>query len=57
MTPSEVKTVWSSIEQQLAGVGEMDRVVEQAVEELLNLVERLIRLLIQQVQISALVCS
>ena len=42
MAPSEVKAVLSRIEQQLAGVSGMDPVVEQAVEELLNLVERLV---------------
>ncbi|TFH29573.1 MAG: hypothetical protein E4H00_06700 [Myxococcales bacterium] len=41
MAPSEVETVLSRIEQQLAGVGVLDPVVEQAIEELLNLVERL----------------
>jgi len=33
--------VLSRIEQQLAGLGDLDRVVEQAIEELLNLVEAL----------------
>ena len=42
MAPSEVQAVLSRIEQQLAGVGGLDPVVEQAVEELLNLVERLV---------------
>ena len=53
MSPSEVQTVLSKIEQQLAGVGELDPVVAQAVEELLNLVERLVagqQALAQEVQ-------
>jgi hypothetical protein len=41
MAPSEVEAVLSRIEQQLAGVVVLDPVVEQAIEELLNLVERL----------------
>ena len=41
MTASEVEAVLSRIEQQLAGVGALDPVVEQAVEELLNVIERL----------------
>ena len=53
MSPSEVQAVLSKIEQQLAGVGGLDPVVEQAVEELLNLVERLVsgqQALAQEVQ-------
>lgn len=42
MDRSEVQSVLSRIEQQLAGVGTLDAVVAQAVEELLNLVERLV---------------
>jgi hypothetical protein len=42
MAPSEVQAVLSRIEQQLAGVGGLDPVVEEAFEELLNLVERLV---------------
>lgn len=42
MDLSEVQAVLSRIEQQLAGVGTLDAVVAQAVEELLNLVERLV---------------
>jgi carbonic anhydrase len=42
MDRSEVQAVLSRIEQQLAGVGGLDAVVAQAVEELLNLVERLV---------------
>ena len=41
MVPSEVQAVLSKIEQQLDGVGVLDPVVEQAVEELLNVVEAL----------------
>ena len=41
MAPSEVQTVLSRIEQQLDGAGILDPVVEQAVEELLNVVEAL----------------
>ncbi len=49
----EVQAVLSRIEQQLAGVGVLEAVVEQAVEELLNLVERLVsgqQALTQEVQ-------
>ena len=42
MDLSEVQAVLSRIEQQLAGVGTLDAVVAQAVEELLNLVEQLV---------------
>ena len=41
MDRSEVQGVLSRIEQQLAGLGDLDLVVEQAIEELLNLVEAL----------------
>jgi len=41
MSPSEVQAVLSRIEQQLAGVGELDSVVAESVEELLNVVESL----------------
>ncbi len=41
MAPSEVQSVLSRIDQHLAGVGTLDPVVEQAVEELLNVVEAL----------------
>ena len=41
MDLSEVQAVLARIERQLAGVGVLEPVVEQAVEELLNLVERL----------------
>ena len=41
MAPSEVQVVLSRIDEQLAGVGGLDPVVAEAVEELLNLVERL----------------
>jgi len=41
MDRSEVQDVLSRIEQQLAGLGGLEPVVEQAIEELLNLVERL----------------
>jgi len=53
MVPSEVKAVLSRIDQQLASVGGLDPVVEQAIEELLNLVERLVsgqQALVQEVQ-------
>jgi len=42
MAPSEVQAVLSRIEQQLAGAGVLESVVEEAVQELLNLVERLV---------------
>jgi len=42
MDLSEVQAVLSRIDQQLAGVGTLDTVVAQAVEELLNLIERLV---------------
>jgi len=41
MAPSEVQAVLSRIDQQLAGLGALDPVVEQAVEELLDVIERL----------------
>ena len=41
MDRSEVQVVLSRIDQQLAGVGALDPVVEQVVEELLNVVEAL----------------
>ncbi len=53
MDRSEVQAVLGKIEQQLAGVGGLDPVVAQAVEELLNLVERLVtgqQALAQEVQ-------
>jgi len=53
MAPVEVQAVLSRIEQQLSGVGGLESVVEQAVEELLNLVERLVsgqQALAQEVQ-------
>jgi len=53
MDRSEVQGVLSRIEQQLAGLGGLEPVVEQAIEELLNLVERLVsgqQALAQEVQ-------
>jgi len=53
MDRSEVQAILAKIEQQLAGLGILDPVVEQAVEELLNLVERLVsgqQALAQEVQ-------
>lgn len=53
MAPSEVQVVLRKIEQQLAGVGAFDPVVEQAIEELLNLVEQLVsgqQALVQEVE-------
>ncbi len=53
MDRSEVQAVLVKIEQQLANLGILDPVVEQAVEELLNLVERLVsgqQALTQEVQ-------
>jgi len=53
MDRSEVQVVLSRIEHQLAGLGGLEPVVEQAIEELLNLVERLVsgqQALAQEVQ-------
>ncbi len=53
MDRSEVQSVLGKIEQQLAGLGVLDPVVAQAIEELLNLVERLVsgqQALAQEVQ-------
>jgi len=53
MDRSEVQGVLLRIEQQLAGLGGLEPVVEQAIEELLNLVERLVsgqQALAQEVQ-------
>jgi len=53
MDRSEVQAVLAKIEQQLAGLGILDPAFEQAVEELLNLVERLVsgqQALAQEVQ-------
>jgi hypothetical protein len=53
MDRSEVQGVLSRIEHQLAGLGGLEPVVEQAIEELLNLVERLVfgqQALAQEVQ-------
>ena len=53
MDRSEVQSALSKIEQQLAGAGALEPVVEQAIEELLNLVERLVsgqQALAQEVQ-------
>ena len=53
MVLTEVQAVLSKIEQQLAGVGALDPVVEQSVRELLNLVEQLVsgqQALVQEVE-------
>jgi len=42
MDRSEVQGVLSRIEQQLAGLDGLEPVIEQAIEELLNLIERLV---------------